>query len=216
MKRRTKIIGVLVAFISLAWVAASAQSGRRSSRPTSPPVAVPTPETTPAPTPTPPSKDAVGVLVGIDRNGGLVNFPLYFYGVAVDNFVHQLGRDIWLRVTDGGELTRSDALKKAKESKNGYVVYLRLRFDDLRPTAASENASDVIVEYSVFAPGTARVVTSGRTFADAYRKRASIPQPTSTGTYSDYTLVQAAKAAADRVDDYLKHHRDDPEIVRPN
>ena len=57
----------------------------------------------------------------------------------------------------------------------------------------------------VIAPATTKVEASGRIYARTYQNRGILRKPTS-GTYSDYTLEEAAKAAAEGVAEFFKRY----------
>lgn len=207
MTKLTSIAAVLV-LLSLTFVFGSishAQSGRRAAKPLSPAVPTPTPEPTPGPKATPASKPPINVLVGMDGNGGFQNFPSYFYTTALESFIKELSKEARLDVVNGGDMTRGEATKKAKEEKEGYVVYLQLRLESMNPSARSDDARDAIVEYILMAPGTTKVEAAGRIYARTYQNRGILRQPTS-GIYNDYTLEEAAKAAAEEVAGFFKHY----------
>ncbi|MBC8031426.1 MAG: hypothetical protein H7Z16_15055 [Pyrinomonadaceae bacterium] len=93
-------------------------------------------------------------------------------------------------------MSRSDAIKLAKAEKGSYVVWLRVR-DDGMSGKQSGTSDNLYIEYAVFAPLTAKIVTSGSTYP---RNRNSVipGRPTST-MEGDYYLNRAAREAADRI-----------------
>jgi hypothetical protein len=212
MTKFTSIAAVLV-LLTLTVVFGSispAQSGRRAAKPLSPPVPTPTPEPTPGPKATPASKPSINVLVGMDRNGGFQNFPSYFYTTALESFIKELSKEARLGVIDGGEMTRGEATKKAKQEKEGYVVHLQLGLDSMNPSARSDDARDAVVEYILMAPATTKVEASGHIYARTYQNRGILGQPT-PGVYNDYTLKEAAKAAAAGVAKFFRRHGPTPQ-----
>jgi hypothetical protein len=199
-------ISFLLASFLLSCAAVSlGQSGRRPHQPSTPAIVEPEPTSVPA-KPVPPLKPTLTLTVGMDGSGAFANLPLYFYTDALHAVIERLSQDVSLKVNDAGNMTRGDAVKNAKAEKAGYVVYLQLRLDTMNPAARSESANDAIVEYWVFAPGDARLVASGRTYARAYQNK-GIPRPNSSGVYGNYRLNQAAKAAAEQILDYFKNHK---------
>jgi hypothetical protein len=207
MTKLTSIAVVLV-LLGLTFVfgtSSPAQSGRRAAKPLSPAVPTPTPEPTPGPKATPASKPQINVLVGMDRNGGFQNFPSYFYTTALESFIKELSKEARLKVVDGGEMTRGEATKKAKQEKEGYVVHLQLGLDSMNPSARSDDARDAVVQYILMAPATTKVEASGQFYARIYQNRGILRQPTS-GIYNDYALKEAAKAAAEGVAKFFKRY----------
>ncbi|HSB29312.1 MAG TPA: hypothetical protein VLE19_15700, partial [Pyrinomonadaceae bacterium] len=59
------------------------------------------------------------------------------------------------------------------------------------------------LEYVVFAPGTAKIVTSGRTYQNASRKGPVVVGPTgggsTSGLYREVLLKRAGEEAGDRI-----------------
>ena len=196
---------LLVSFLLSCAAGSLGQSGRRPRKTSAPAIVEPEPASAPA-KPAPSLKPALTLAVGMDDSGGFANLPLYFYTDVLHAVIERLSQDVSLKVNDAGNMTRGDAVKNAKAEKAGYVVYLQLRLDTMNPAARSESANDAIVEYWVFAPGDARLVASGRTYARAYQNR-GIPRPNSSGVYNNYRLNQAAKAAAEQILDYFKNHK---------
>jgi hypothetical protein len=207
MTKLASIAAVLV-LLSLTFVFGSishAQSGRRAAKPPSPAVPTPTPEPTPGPKATPTSKPPINVLVGMDGNGGFQNFPSYFYTTVLESFIKELSKEARLDIVNGGDITRGEATKKAKQEKEGYVVHLQLGIESMNPGARSNDARDVIVEYILMAPATTKIEASDRIYARTYQNRGILRQPT-PGIYNDYMLEEAAKAAAEGVAEFFKRY----------
>ncbi|HEY8227413.1 MAG TPA: hypothetical protein VIG25_19240, partial [Pyrinomonadaceae bacterium] len=63
--------------------------------------------------------------------------------------------------------------------------------------------SEIEIEYVVFAPGTAKIATSGRTYQNANRKGPIVVQPPGRGPnstiYIEQLLKRAAEDAGDRI-----------------
>ena len=59
-----------------------------------------------------------------------------------------------------GNMSRGEAIKKAKAETTTYVVLLRLVLDQMY----ARSYDDLELDYVVFAPQTAKVITSGRTY----------------------------------------------------
>jgi hypothetical protein len=101
-------------------------------------------------------------------------------------------------------MNRGDAIKLAKSEKVAFVALLQLRSEgSMGPTMSSNSYGDVSIEYVVFSPETAKVVTSGKTYPHAYGKGGVVVGPKTTGrtsqVYADQLLKQAAREAADRI-----------------
>ena len=76
------------------------------------------------------------------------------------------------------------------------MVLLTLKFDTL-----ARSYDDLILEFVVFTPGTAKVVTSGRSYQNANRKGPIIVGPTARGAglYREQLLQQAGEDAGQRI-----------------
>ncbi|HET8782376.1 MAG TPA: hypothetical protein VFM63_08160 [Pyrinomonadaceae bacterium] len=207
------LFGVSLAlFAAFCCLTANAQSGRRQAKP---PAAAPVPTPTPEPTPKPATKrdndNEFSFLVASgDRGSGFSNLPLSFYDAATIGCADQLAKRTSLAVdVSQRELHRGEAIGRAKSSKTTYVVLITLIED--RMSASSSNYPELEVDYVVFAPGTAKVVASGRTFENAARKgpiSVGRPRGTSLPSYREALLRRAGEDAADRIVKSL--HLSDP------
>ena len=190
----------LVAMCALGIVA---QSGRRGNKATTP-ISVPTPEPPPpTPTPTVKQKPAFTFLVGLDRTGNFSRISLNAFSGVVRNCADRLDEPASVEASVSSEdMSRADAIRKAKGEKEAYVVWLQLRPDTFSgQTGIYDDPYNVYVEYTVFAPTTGKQETSGNTYPDAYRnKRIRIP---TSSTEGDYYLNQAARGAAERILDHF-------------
>ena len=193
--------GFAVVFVLSCASTDMAQSGRRVRKST------PAPISTPEPTPTPTAnasaekpKPRLTFIVGLDRYDGFSSIPLYAYEGVLRGLTGRLSDAPSVRV--GGsqsEMSRSNAIQKAKAEKEAYVVWLQLRADTMNSnTRNSGNLDNIIIEYWVFAPTTAKVTTFGRTYTQSQRNR-GILSPRTSGIYGDRYLIQAAQEAADRI-----------------
>ena len=178
-----------------------AQSGRHA--PKSAPIPAPTPESSPTPTAKKsPEKPALPLIVGIDTHDSFSNIPLYFSDSVLQSCVERLRDETAVSVEVASrDMSRGDALKRAKAEKEGYVVLMQLRLDNMGAGPTNANLSDLYIEYFVFAPTTAKQVTSGRTYQQAYRNRGVVVGPGTSGNtvYAEYRLKQAAREAAERI-----------------
>jgi hypothetical protein len=187
-----------------------AQSGRKTRK--SDPVQVSTPEPTPTPTVAREKpKPRYTFLVGLDRYDAFSNIPPYLYDGMLRSLVDRLSDSPAVHVAGTQtDMNRSDAIKKAKAEKEGLVVFVQLRFDSLR-TTSQEGArlDDIVIDYSVFSPIAARVITSGRTYTSSQRNKGIIG-PRTSSIYGDRYLNQAAQEAADKILGYFRSHGPPP------
>lgn len=182
----------------------AAQSGRRvpNSKPAAP---VPTPEPTPTPKPPEEKKPSFTMIVGIDRGFGYESFSLNLYSTALHAVADRLDHSAAVKVEAAQrDMNRGDAIKKAKSEKTAHVVWLQLKTDRLGADASSQT-NELILEYVVFAPQTAKIVTSGRTYQGQTSRGVIISPPTRTSSifYAEYLVKLAGEAAAERILDAL-------------
>src|SRR5215212_8936714 len=132
-----------------------AQSGRKHAKlPPAAPVPTPTPEPTPAAKKADKESELL-LYVGADRHDSFSTLPFSYHDAALRGCVDRLraGTSGGVDVTDKS-FSRGEAIKKAKSETGSYVVLLTLKFDTM-----ARSYDDLILEYVVFAPGTAKVVT---------------------------------------------------------
>lgn len=197
------MFGVFVALlVAFCWLPANAQSGRRQVKPPpSAPVPTPTPEPTPKPKPKRDENEVNFLVAAGDRGVTFANTPLQFYDAPAEGCADQLGKRTALAVDlSQRNLTRGEAIDKAKSGKTTYVVLLTLIED--RMSANSSGNYEYEVDYVVFAPGTAKVVASGRTYENSARKGPiSVGRPVGVNMpgYREQLLRRAGADAADRI-----------------
>ena len=191
----------LVAMCALAIVA---QSGRRVRKP-EPPAPVPSPEATPAPTPAAKPAPSLAFIVAVEKFGEVSRVSLYTYSGVLHSCVDRLNASSSVKAdASSNDMSRADAVKQAKAEKEAYVVWLQLRANNYGRPSVYDDPNNVYLQYTVLAPTTAKQVTSGNTFPEAYRNtRGRVPTSTTSG---DYYLNQAARGAAERILDHF-HRR---------
>lgn len=200
-----------VLLIALCVWSVQAQSGRKHVKPP-PAAAIPTP--TPEPTPEPKKADKASELlfyIGADRHDSYAMLPFSYYDAAIRGCVGRLraGTSAGVDVTNKS-FSRGEAIKKAKEESRSYVILLNLKFDTMARTS-----EELILEYVVFAPGTAKIVTSGNSYTRGNRAGPIIVGPTTRPStseiYRERLITLAGEDAANRI---LKALHLDIEIPR--
>lgn len=199
------LFGFVVALLLFIAPSTNAQSGRRGA--SSKPIVAPTPE--PEATPHKPKvvdKDegAVKVVVGIDRGSGFEFIPLQFYTTALYGCADRLEESPSVRVQGTiRDFTRAEAIKRAKKETEIFVVWLQLRGENLGADRNLNNINDLMLEYTIFSPSSAKVAGSGRTYPGAARVGRVIVGPQTPGRtdsiYGEYMLKQAARDAAEKI-----------------
>lgn len=179
--------------IALAVWSVQAQSGRKHARP-APAAEVPTP--TPEPTPAPKKAEKESELlfyVGADRHDSYSMLPYSYHDAAMRGCMDRLrsGSSAGVAATDQ-DFSRGEAIKKAKSDSKSYVVLLTVKYDTMARTS-----DDLILEYVVFAPTTAKIVTSGNSYTRGNRAGPVIVGPSTRGSNSDYYREQLLQRAGE-------------------
>ena len=183
--------------IALCALSVQAQSGRR--RPVPPPAApVPTPTPEPTPTPKRTDKDELLFFLGADRHYSYNNLPYSYYDAVLRGCAEKLraGSSASVDITDK-DFGRGDAIKRAKSETKSYVVQLTLTLDTM-----ARSYDDVVLEYVVFAPVTAKMVTNGRSYMAGQRRGPIVVRPpTSSGgvLFREEMLVRMGEDAGERI-----------------
>jgi uncharacterized iron-regulated membrane protein len=176
------------------------QSGRRAPKSKAAPVA--TPEPTPAPVAQAEKPKAERTfMVAMDRFGDFAGIPLYTYSTVMRHCVERLNENGTVKAMAADrEMTRGDAIKQARAEKESNLVWLQLRPDTVSgDTRGTSSLANVYLQYTVFAPTTAKIVANGQTYPHVYRTKGIIVRPNTSGVTDDYELTQAAREVAERI-----------------
>jgi hypothetical protein len=175
------------------------------------PAPVATPEATPTVAkPAEKEKPRLPLLVGIDRYLGFSTIPLSYYETVTRGCAERLDDATAVKVEIvHGELSRSDAVRRAKAEKEGFVVWLQLRVESANAdTNVVNDLSQLYIEYWVFAATTAKTVATGHAYQQGYRKGGVVVMPPASGRgsvgYNEYRLREAARQAAESILDKLR------------
>ena len=195
LKRLSTIPAILI--IALVAFSAHAQSGRRQTRPApTAPVPTPTPESSPSPKQDEKEPKLV-FFVATDRHTASGSIPLSFHTAAQRGCADRLRRAS-ADVDDAHkDVSRGEAIEKAKNSSNTYVILLQLRMEPMSPSLR-----DLALEYLVLTPTTAKVLIAGRAYVNNTRAGPVVVGPTTrlpSGMYSEQWLLDAGEEVADKV-----------------
>ena len=178
-----------------------AQSGRRQQRAEpAAPVPTPTPEATPKPKTEQKDPDLV-IVIGAERNSSFSAYPFTFYDAAIAGCADVLSRSSAKIEPTSKSVNRNDAIKRAKQDTKTYVVFLQLTTFASSATV-NTNYDQIEVEYTVFAPGTAKIATSGRALQNGRRAGPVVVGsgvPGGAGVYREEMLKRAGQDAGDRI-----------------
>ncbi|HKR14978.1 MAG TPA: hypothetical protein VJT15_23135 [Pyrinomonadaceae bacterium] len=196
------VLGLFVALLTaVCCLSIYAQSGRRKVQPPAvAPVPTPTPEPTPEPSPKKSENQHMIMVVPGDRGASISLYPFSFTEAATAGCADRLSKHDAASVTVSRPLTRGEAINKAKSGKS-YVVLIELRED--RMAGQSQEYVELEVEYVVFGPGNAKVLTSGRTYERSNRKGPLVVGPRGRGatlpSYREELLHRAGEDAGERI-----------------
>jgi len=196
-------VAAVCLLFSLGALTVFGQSGRRL--PGSPVVSAPTPEATPAAKKSAPDdRPRQPLIVGAARGDTFSGIPFYYSDSVLQSCAARLEDSHAVKVEAvSKEMTRSDAIKRARSEKSTFVVWLELRADNsFSGNSSNNNLDSIYIVYIVFEPTTAKIVAQGNCYQGAYRKGGVSLPPTigrsSTGVTED-RLRDAAQEAADRI-----------------
>jgi hypothetical protein len=192
---------ILVAILLSCKVCVSAQSGRRSNGGTT--TTAPSVSGPKAVEKKPDKPASLQLLVGIEEADAFVNIPFYLSDTVLDNCIRRLSDPSDVLATSAGRgLTKSEALRRAKDEKNRYVVWLQIGSDVSPSTKQSKNGPDELyVSYIVFEPETAKIRVSGRAHHSIYKAgQVGVSGPMKNSPiYSEYAMKEVAREIADRI-----------------
>jgi hypothetical protein len=197
------VVAVL-ALIALWAGPAAAQSGRRAPKSSSAPAPTPPPQAAPVEKkPAAETRAALSFIVGIDRVANFTSIPNYLNDSVLRACAERLDDSPSVKVNVANrDMNRGEAIKRAKAETESHIVLMQLRFDG-GTSVGNEDLREVYIEYWVFAPTTAKIVTNGRTYQQMYRGGGVIVMPRPGGRaslpYIEQLLKQAARDAAERI-----------------
>ena len=142
------------------------------------------------------------MIVGAEPDMAFDNTGMLYVSIALDACAKRLddSRTVEVQGVDRN-MSRGQAIKKAKESGGAHVVWLHLRTDDMG-VQASSSGSDIFIEYVVYAPRTGKTVTSGRTSQGSGKSSSGIPGiplPRNSAGYREALIREAAEVTAERI-----------------
>jgi hypothetical protein len=199
----------IIAFMSVFVIphSATAQSGRRT-----PPPASSTPTPTPEPTPQPVAQSKpmkaryfFRVMSDIPQT---MHSQFAFPERMPMWFIERLKTSRLLEVESGGSASRKEAIKIAKDTSETFIIWLELAenfFANSNGNASKAKQGEIWINFSVFAPGTAKIVHTGtarlqpegNTVGILGKSKQRMCYPEVYG--DDYLLLGASLEAAERI-----------------
>jgi len=158
---------------------------------------VPTPEVKePEKKPAGNDQPKLNLIVGIDRGSGFTSIPSYYYDSVLESCSGRLHDSSGVRLeVVPREMTRADAIKRAKGEQDGYVIWLELRSEGNGPEG-------LYIEYTVLEPTTAKLRVQGHAYQGVYRQGGATIPGTSGRTNNmiiERRLRDAAQDAAEKI-----------------
>src|SRR5262249_9746096 len=137
MTQRSLAVAIVFACVFIA----SAQSGRRSTGGS--PTASPSVSGSKNIEKKPEKPLSLHLLAGIEDADPLMNLPYYLSDTVLDNCLRRLSDAAEVIATSAGRgMTRSDAIRRAKEEKDRYVVWLQIGSGFASSRKPSKNGPD--------------------------------------------------------------------------
>lgn len=178
-----------------------AQSGRRIKRESTAPTPVIT-EAKAEPTPTPSTVKVATVasfIVGGDSLSTSFDVPSGYLETAIHACIDRLEKAQGVTASAGGNMSRKDAIDKAKKQTDAHVVLIEFKAD-----YNGTSQTTFVLEYSVFTPQTAKVKSFGRVYLDHARVGAGkvgVGLPPSIGRRLplDYQMKEGGRGIAERL-----------------
>jgi hypothetical protein len=136
--------------------------------------------------------------MGADRHFSYYNLPYSYYDAVLRGCAERLqaGSSASVDVTDK-DLGRGEAIKRAKSETKSYVIYLTLTVETMGRTN-----DELVLEFVVLAPTTAKMVTGGRAYMTGQRSGPIVVGPPTSGRggiYREETLRRMGEDAGERI-----------------
>ncbi|HKP37322.1 MAG TPA: hypothetical protein VJT71_10715 [Pyrinomonadaceae bacterium] len=197
--RRLHFISICLLLLA-ACLSVHAQSGRRSaSKSTNTPPPVEPASTEVQSKPLKPAR--LQLVVGIDASA-VFGAPYSLADTVLDECIRRLNEAPDVSVAAAGRrMTRSDAIKAAKDEKERFVVWLQLASESMVTSSQRGNEpSELYVNYLVLEPVTAKTKRVGRAAHTIYKAgTVGISRAPKNPIYSEYAIRQSAREAADQI-----------------
>ncbi len=175
---------------------ASAQSGRKQPRVSGAPPIQPPAESEPPPKPSSdqPKKPEFFLVLAKAPNVAISNI---YARAAMESCAERLKRSKMVEFSVApSELNRKEASERAKADPKTYVALMDFGVDNFGGAdIISARPDQIVIDFTVFTPGTGKVKTSGRVY-QRYRNALPVPgqQP---GSW--YSLEEAGRETAERI-----------------
>ncbi|MFN2511440.1 MAG: hypothetical protein ABR568_08345 [Pyrinomonadaceae bacterium] len=119
------------------------------------------------------------------------------------SFIKHLNRFTNVSGTSIGDAKRQQAILRAREEAESFVVLLQFEIDNFQEGSLVLNSPDLEVKYFVFAPGTGELKTKGKVYYQAIGGAKMRKDNWPNGPPIKITVEAAGVEAAERVHDWL-------------
>lgn len=120
------------------------------------------------------------------------------------SFVNHLNQDPNISTNTMGDIKHADAVRRAKDETEGYVVLLSFSIDSFQNGTIILNSPDLQVEYEVLAPLTGKKLTKGKIYFQSIGGGRMRKSDWPGGTPIKITAEATGIEAADIVHDWLR------------
>ena len=198
---------LLVPLLLLLDVSGKAQSGRRPPRSE--------PRSEPALTPTTPDSESVPSVKNNKGNHRLTERVKLLVARQLSSkhmpsettiyasFIERLNEFTNVSGTSIGDVKRQQAILRAREETESYVIFLQFEIDNFQEGRLVLNSPDLEVKYFIFAPGTGELMTKGKVYYQAIGGAKMRKDNWPNGPPIKITVEAAGIEAAERVHDWL-------------
>ena len=199
-----------VLLVILAAHVAQAQSGRRADkRGASPPVPVSVETPAPAkPQPKKPTEPQTSLLVVLDMAQSL-DMAFHFPERIQTWIAKRLSDSSALAVTEGGKDNRKEAITRAKNSTDTFVIWVQLEEGyysvDQRSDSSRPNMENFRINYAIYTPVTGKAKDSGVVYLNYRQSIVDLGRIRNEATCypnvrgNEYVLLQASLEVARRI-----------------
>lgn len=171
-----------------------AQSGRRATKPLSPPTTTPPPKESEQPPSPKPAPKQQTLIAGMEAS---MDIPLYLSDAVWNGFIERFSKVSSIVISGDKNMNRKGASDRARKATESPVVLLNLSTQTISGNIGQANLEDLIINFTIFSPGTGKVNEQGRVYVRP--NRSILGQRLPTGRNGESQLKEAGRETADRV-----------------
>lgn len=126
-----------------------------------------------------------------------LDIPFYMSDTVWMGFVERFNKASSVVIAGNKGMNRKEASDRAKKATESPVVLLNLSTQSAGGNMGQVNFEDVVVNFTLFSPGTGKISEQGRVYIQ--RSRNILGQRLPTGRNGESQLREAGRETADRV-----------------